>query len=204
MAKYFIALTKPKVIFLTEITAGIVLEAIEEIGTKIPLVLFGENTNHLSLNAILKSQHSIKVADFRCTKLPSKEEPVIILYTSGSTGLPKGVVCSNKSLLTNIHHFANMEVDDLEVSVTLQFSPLFWLSGAYGILRGIIVPDRRIIHPEYTPENCLKLIEKYKVRSFLLVRFTSPRNPLLKVTFFNQHQIIIPTGQLAPTWIWCI
>ncbi|XP_043285765.1 uncharacterized protein [Venturia canescens] len=167
VTKHFVELMKPKMLFLTNETVELVLEVIEEIGAKISIVIFGENSKYLALNSVLKSQDPNKVSDFRCTKLSSLKEPAMVLYTSGSTGLPKGVVYSNESLFTNMYQYAELNKIDI-LSTTLLFSPLSWVTGAYTMLRGIIVPDRRIIHPEYTPQICLELIEKYKINWLLL------------------------------------
>ncbi|XP_043287319.1 luciferin 4-monooxygenase-like [Venturia canescens] len=166
MAKYFIELTKPKILFLTESIAEVVSKVLEEIGSEIPIIIFGDSSKYLSLNSILESQDSNEVGKFRCTELPSQDEPLIILYTSGSTGLPKAVLHSHKSIFGNIKHYLN--VNEIEKPVVLLFALLSWLTGTYILFLGILMPAKRIIYPQYTPEKCLEMIEKYKVNWILL------------------------------------
>jgi len=62
------------------------------------------------------------------SKTPSTNDPVLLVYTSGSTGYPKGALLSQKSLISNARmsvHAHNMTPDDTVLVVL----PLFHVGG---------------------------------------------------------------------------
>lgn len=171
MARYLINLTRPKVLFANEAAARIALEVAEELGAELKIVVFGKLPGVQSLDDILAAQDRKLVPEFRCTKLGSLDHPAAILFTSGSSGLPKGVQLSHKSFFENVLRFGTSN-DELKSGTSMLFSPLSWISGIFAMFKGVIAPDTRIIYPEFVEESAFQLIEKFKARSriFILLR----------------------------------
>jgi fatty-acyl-CoA synthase len=95
------------------------------------------------------------------------EEPQVIMYTSGTTGLPKGAVLTHRKTFFNCLNadiFFKLHADD----VMLVILPLFHSGGLFiqaapTIYKGATL----VIHPRFDPAAVYQDIERYKVTKFL-------------------------------------
>ena len=95
------------------------------------------------------------------------EEPQVIMYTSGTTGLPKGAVLTHRKTFFNCLNadiFFKLQVDD----IMLVILPLFHSGGLFiqaapTIYKGATL----VIHPKFDPLAVYQDIERYKVTKFL-------------------------------------
>ena len=90
------------------------------------------------------------------------DDTAIIMYTSGTTGFPKGVM-HNHNLLRNVTDEAN-RMGMTPRDVILMYLPLFHAFGFYeGPLMSMLVGARTVLTTSFDPEESLKLIEQEKV-----------------------------------------
>ncbi|XP_043287317.1 4-coumarate--CoA ligase 1-like isoform X2 [Venturia canescens] len=167
MAKHFLHLAKPKVVFVDEPSTCLVIAAANEIKMELIIVVFGKSSKAQSLDDVIETQHTEIVSTFNCTKLSSLDEPAVIVFTSGTTGFPKGSLHSNRSVLGNLPVWTETKESNGPVT-SMIFSPLAWATGVMIMLRSIFQYETRIIYPEFNEEKSLELIEKYKVNWMLL------------------------------------
>ena len=97
------------------------------------------------------------------------EDIAVLPYSSGTTGLPKGVMLTHHNLSSNIRQ---MKATGLvtEESVLLAFLPFFHIYGMMVILNGALAQGATcLVMPRFDPDQTLYLIEKYRVTDFFVV-----------------------------------
>jgi fatty-acyl-CoA synthase len=90
------------------------------------------------------------------------EDPYCILYTSGTTGNPKGAVLPHRQVLWNcINTIISWGLTEKDVSPV--FTPLFHAGGLFAFLTPILYAGGRIILTrDFDPEESLRIIESEK------------------------------------------
>ena len=95
----------------------------------------------------------------RCAQSVNPDDPVIIMYTSGTTGFPKGVVHSHK-LIRNIEDRGFRAAIDSNDTI-LNYLPLFHAFGySEGALMSLITGARQIVTETFDPDECLDLVAR--------------------------------------------
>lgn len=99
-----------------------------------------------------------------------KESDVaVILYTSGTTGKPKGVMLTHKNLYSNSMSGLELRVEDEIRSTTLGVLPLAHIYG-FGIMNSMfLLGSSVVIFDKFDAEEVFKVIEKFQVKSFAAV-----------------------------------
>ena len=94
------------------------------------------------------------------------EDVAVIMYTSGTTGKPKGAMLSHKNLLSN----ADSVIDGLglvEEDVMLTVLPLFHSFGAMvGMIAPMLAGAKVVLVPRFTPQKIIESVKKYKATIF--------------------------------------
>ncbi len=93
---------------------------------------------------------------------PVSDDPLLILYTSGTTGLPKGAVLSHR----NLSYLARMAHDlwDMSASsVNLVASPLFHIGGIGYAMTGMSQGGHTILMQQVVPTEIIAAIRDHKV-----------------------------------------
>jgi len=96
----------------------------------------------------------------------SDDEPCTILYTSGTTGRPKGVLFSHRNVLT-VAQMICIEMEMKPESRLLLMMPLSHSAPLHlFLLAGMIVGATHVLTPTFTPELLLKTVETERTTHF--------------------------------------
>ncbi|MFD2639342.1 long-chain-fatty-acid--CoA ligase [Piscibacillus salipiscarius] len=128
------------------------------------------------------SWHEAMQAEKKATEFNGKENDVAVIpYTSGTTGLPKGCIHTNRTVQANTvgaAHWMNMTAD----TVTLTTLPLFHVTGlVHSALTPIYAGGTLVILTRWNRENAAKAIEEFGCNhwiniSTMLIDFLSNPN----------------------------
>jgi len=102
------------------------------------------------------------------------EDDALQLYTSGTTGRPKGAVMTHGSILSTRNNAGEEEElrnwqEPVEGDVTLLAMPCFHISGTGTGIGTMVAGTNSIVLPEYDPTQALDLIENYNISKIFLV-----------------------------------
>ena len=153
---YFIKDAKPMYLYTSNKNIDIATEAVE---------LSGENVTIINLNKIKVPDSYVSKKDY--IEAPSGHQTVLLLYTSGTTGDPKGVMLTMENLLSNIDNIEKIGIYR-EVDRILALLPLHHILPLVGcLLAPIKVGATSIILDDLSSAAIKNAMQKYKITLFV-------------------------------------
>lgn len=98
-----------------------------------------------------------------------RRQPVVMPYSSGTTGLPKGVMLSHYNLVANIVQI-NAALQHDEEEIGLAVLPFFHIYGMQAVMGSLLAAGFPIVTvPRFDMEQTLQLIQKHRITQYFAV-----------------------------------
>lgn len=111
--------------------------------------------------------------DPRATEAPPRAEggeaAAVVLFTSGTTGLPKAVPLTHRTALDRVQAYRPPFDADRPFTVSLMCAPSFHIGGMLGLLVALYGGDTTVVLPRFDAGRWLALVAEHRVVSAFVV-----------------------------------
>ncbi len=152
-----------KVVFTDFLFGGMIEQVREEAGIEHVVVMGEGDVPHDATYDEL-----IDAADPRLPDEPDETDPVVLMYTGGTTGLPKGVLVEHRAEILNLYHVAMRWGLDEHI-VNLNQTPMFHAATMGGVLGVPAAGGASTFVPLFDPAAVMDAIEAESVTWTVMV-----------------------------------
>ncbi|XP_040151416.1 4-coumarate--CoA ligase 1-like [Anopheles arabiensis] len=155
---------RPKLVFVSSLARGSLLKASQTV--KQPLL------NVISYDALergtsfahclQRSSKRFSVASIQPMSVEIAEEVAIIVMSSGTTGLPKGVLITHRNVMATMANVRDALDKGLSLHCSLDVLPWFHVAGGISMLSWLGANLTVVYLPRFEPRTYLRCIERYR------------------------------------------
>uniref|UniRef100_A0A2A4J232 Luciferin 4-monooxygenase n=1 Tax=Heliothis virescens TaxID=7102 RepID=A0A2A4J232_HELVI len=162
------SISKPKYVFLSPETYSAFYETM--VGTKMvdKFFIFGDSvndTNLLKFNDLIKTYVNVTTFEPNCDPINGLAQTALILYSSGTTGLPKGAKLTHLNLITSGNQPRHIKKE----LICLSIAPWSNTVGIVCTMDELLFNRTVLFLARFKEEQYLECIQKYRVGVLLVV-----------------------------------
>ncbi|KAJ2953350.1 hypothetical protein O0L34_g940 [Tuta absoluta] len=189
-------ISKPKFIFASEAALKLNLKTFKSVSSIKKIIQFnGQPLEHGILPfSSLAAQGNVD--EFEVTDVQGATDVVYILYSSGTTGLPKGVALSHVNILYSASSFENKKIDEVEEVRILTVVPWYHAYGLMATTNSLAVGTFMVYFAGFNPIKYLEAIRDYKINKLLVV-------PPIVVFLAKAPTVVQKFDLSSVTSMWC-
>ncbi len=116
-----------------------------------------------------------------------ESRPTVLIYTSGTTSVPKGVALTYMNLSQYVMSTMNPADPSVEPDVTLLSVPIFHVAGVTPLMSSVFGGRTLVILPQFEPKAWLEAVEKERVSHSFVVPTMLKR--IMEHQDFGKHDI---------------
>jgi fatty-acyl-CoA synthase len=127
------------------------------------LVTLGSDLRVIGFDTLAEQRHGGR-DDFAVEVAP--DDPTMVLFTSGTTGLSKGVICTNRTLLSIVFEACLTEEGLRPKTRTLLALPLAFTPGlVWGLAMNVVLGGMLVVERDFDPSRAVGLIERHAIQA---------------------------------------
>ena len=160
---FILADSGTKVCFTDAFFASVIEQVREEVGLEHVVMMGAGDAPH-----DVEYEEWLRAATPTIPDEPDEDDPVILMYTGGTTGTPKGVLLDQRAEMLNLYHVAlawRITSDE----VYLHQTPMFHAASMGGIIGVPAEGGLSVIVPLFDPVAVMDTIEQHKVTMTVMV-----------------------------------
>ncbi|HMK62620.1 MAG TPA: AMP-binding protein [Acidimicrobiales bacterium] len=156
-----------KVVFTDPVFATLVEQARHEHGADLRSVVVFGGTPPAGSQA-LDYEQMLSAAEPMLPSEPEEDDPVVLMYTGGTTGLPKGALLEQRAEVLNVYH-VGLEIGLREDRRFLFMSPMFHAAVVAGVVGIPASGATSVSVPLFDPGLVLRVVEQEQVDTTMMV-----------------------------------
>uniref|UniRef100_A0A1Y1N6J3 Luciferin 4-monooxygenase n=1 Tax=Photinus pyralis TaxID=7054 RepID=A0A1Y1N6J3_PHOPY len=199
-------LSQPSIIFCSLGSSAVVLNVKGQLKVTPKIIILDQKDDHngcQSVENFIKENvpKNFDVNKFQPSPVNAKEDVAFVLYSSGTTGLPKGVMLTHYNYNASISIFGDIFQSKPLNTPGLAFMPLCHAYGLYLVAWKIIWGGLVVIMNKFSPEVYLRCLQDYKIEDLNIVpsigNFLAKSDLVEKYDLSNIKQIFCGTAPLS-------
>src|SRR5262249_41847655 len=107
---------------------------------------------------------------------PDRDDPIVLMYTSGTTGRPKGALITNRAMMANLWNMAFAAAREALIagrtpppprqSASIAAAPMFHIGGVSSIVGGPMGGSKIVIMRKWDVDEALRVAREERVTGF--------------------------------------
>ncbi|XP_051166632.1 luciferin 4-monooxygenase-like [Leptopilina boulardi] len=170
---HVLKISKPKYIFVSTIIVEKMMNVVDKLSWSPKLILLNDKSDNfkiLRISNLIANITNVDVKNFQFPIINKNEHILLIACSSGTTGLPKGVMLSDKNFLIQLQYYVEDRFPFFQNAGSfLGLLPMFHGYGFFIFLVSLTFGNKIIVMSRFDERLFLQAVQDYRIKTLPLV-----------------------------------